>query len=235
MRPQQQTRQGNRTGAYLQPQQTAEMIQGTEEFGPTSRGDAQSIAAVRIRYSRDREPVGTMPPTDKAIAVALLDKLGARMAFERAGTRLYDALISKLDAFGTFPDGPSREDLVNIREEEHHHVVLVKQMIEKLGGDPTVVTPCANLQLTASRGLVDVLTDPRTDLLECLETILIAELADGESWLDLVAVAKDLGKELVPQIEAAQKTEAEHLTKLRAWLSAARTQMTKMSNPSQRR
>jgi hypothetical protein len=44
----------------------------------------------------------------------LLDKLGERLAFERSGTRLYEALVSKHDAFGSFSGGPSREDLEHV-------------------------------------------------------------------------------------------------------------------------
>jgi hypothetical protein len=44
----------------------------------------------------------------------LIDRLGARLAFERSGVRLYEALLSKLDASGIFDGGPSREDIERI-------------------------------------------------------------------------------------------------------------------------
>ena len=42
------------------------------------------------------------PPTQ------FLDKLGERLAFERTGVRLYEALISKHEALGSFAGGPDR-------------------------------------------------------------------------------------------------------------------------------
>ena len=166
--------------------------------------------------------MGTMPAESSVTAeqLPLLDKLGARLQFERMGTRLYDALISKLDAYGTFPGGPSREDLVQIRDEEHAHMQLVQALILRIGGDPTVVTPCANLQALASRGIGDVLMDPRTTLLECLDAILVAEMTDHESWELLVTLAAGFATELEGELSEAEQTEAEHLVKVRAWVAA---------------
>src|SRR5688572_291999 len=92
----------NHTGVLLDPTNAREMVRGTTEFGPTSSGGPDLIAENRIRVARKSAPVATMPPSPN-IAVErlpLLDKLGARLAFERMGTRLYEALISKLDAYG---------------------------------------------------------------------------------------------------------------------------------------
>jgi demethoxyubiquinone hydroxylase (CLK1/Coq7/Cat5 family) len=152
----------------------------------------------------------------------VLDKLGARLQFERTGTRLYDALISKLDAYGGFDGGPSRQQLIEIRDQEHGHALLAQELIRSLGGDPTMVTPCASLQATASRGIVDVLVDPRTSLIDCLETILVAELADQDSWAALARSAESLGDAaLTAKITQAQQTELQHLKKVRGWLEAA--------------
>jgi hypothetical protein len=97
---------------------------------------------------------------------------------------------------------------------------LVQALILQLGGDPTVVTPCANLQAVASRGIGDVLLDPRTTLLECLDAILVAELTDHESWEVLATLAGTIAGELEAELRAAEQTEAEHLAKVRAWLAA---------------
>ena len=67
-----------------------------------------------------------------------------------------------------------------------------------------------------------MLTDPRTTLLQSLEAILIAELADNACWEALVELAQQAGEdELVPQFESACATEQEHLTNVRTWLAAA--------------
>jgi hypothetical protein len=129
-------------------------------------------------------------------------------------------LISKLDAYGTFSGGPSRGDLTHIRNEEHEHMQLAQLLIVRIGGDPTVVTPCANLQAVASRGVGDVLMDPRTTLLECLDSILVAELTDHESWEALAGLAASVAPDLEAELREAEQTEAEHLQKVRAWIAA---------------
>jgi hypothetical protein len=118
--------------------------------------------------------------------IFFLDKLGERLAFERAGTRLYDALLSKYDAYGSFTAGPSRDDLEHVREEEYRHCTLLQAAIAQLGGDPTTVTPSANLQATAAHGVQQVVVDPRTTLLQSLEAALIAELTDNACWKALI-------------------------------------------------
>lgn len=225
MKPTNVTRPGdNHTGIALHPEMAKEMIQGTVEFGPTSSGGPDLIAENRVRVAKQSQPVATMPPKTEVPAerLPLLDKLGARLAFERMGVRLYDALISKHDAYGSFSGGPSRDDLVHIRDEEHRHMQLAEQLITQLGGDPTVVTPCANLQAVASKGIGDILVDPRANFVESLEAILIAELADRESWEMLATSAVLSGqKQLEPKLREVERTEAEHLTKVRGWLAAA--------------
>jgi hypothetical protein len=154
-----------------------------EEFPPTSQGNIQDIAKVGIVYAQLAEPLGSVPlllPSFKGtIETAIqamkggnptlcLDKLGERLAFERSGTRLYEALLSKYDAFGSFTDGPSRDDLEHVRQEEYRHFTLLQAAIEQLGGDPTAVTPSANMQTTAAHGIKEVIVDPRTTLLQSL-------------------------------------------------------------------
>lgn len=225
------TRPGdNHTGINEHRELVDEMIEGTTEFGPTSRGGVEALATNRIRVARISEPAATMPPAKHVPLERLpvLDKLGARLQFERTGVRLYQALISKLDAFGTFRGGPNRGDLEHIRDEEHRHLVLAQNLIVRLGGDPTVVTPCANLQATASVGVLQVVSDPRTTLIECLDAIIVAELTDRESWELLARSVAPLGdKQVEQQIREAERVESEHLAKVRSWLVAASALMMK--------
>lgn len=225
MRVQPSLRPGdNRTGIASARDRRA-MLDIPPEHDPTSRGSADQIAAVRERYTRESGPIGTMPrdPHVSRDLLLLLDLLGARLAFERTGVRLYEALVAKHDAFRGFTTGPERRDLVQLRDEEHAHVRLLDGIIAELGGDPTAVTPCANRELVASRGIADVLLDPRTSLLDGLEAIAIAELADHEQWVGLVELARDQRRDdLVRAFVAAQSTEDEHLSKIRSWVAAGR-------------
>ena len=98
--------------------------------------------------------------------------------------------MSKHDAFGSFSGGPSRDDLEQIRQEEYGHFMLLQSTIEQLGGDPTAVTPSADLHATVAHGITQVIVDPRTTLLQSLEAILIAELADNACWEALMELAQ---------------------------------------------
>jgi rubrerythrin len=225
----------NRTGMAAAPQRREEMLVGMEEFPPSSQGSAEDLAQVRVAYAQAAEPLGSVPlPADvkgqgtsaakaaKGEGLQLfMDKLGERLAFERTGTRLYEALVSKHEAFGSFPGGPSRDDLEHILQEEFRHFKLLQSTIEQLGGDPTAVTPAANLHATAAHGITMVIVDPRTTLLQSLDAILIAELADHACWEALVALAQEADEDaLIEPFEQAHATEQEHLQKVQAWLAA---------------
>jgi hypothetical protein len=218
------TRTGGRnvTGIATAPELARLMTVATREFPPSSKGDASGIAEVRAAYARRAEPIGSMPVgTGGPAATLLLDKLGERLAFENAGTRLYEAIISKHDAGCTFRGAPSRAELTHIRDEEHEHFLMVANAIRGLGGDPTMMTPSANVQAIASKGLPAVVTDARTDLLQCLEAVLTAELVDNDCWSALIELAEAAGQDrLATRFREALEHEREHLENVRAWVAA---------------
>jgi hypothetical protein len=131
----------NRTGFLATAARGEEMVKATREFLPSSPGTADAIADVRIGCAQEGEPLGEMAPPagviDKAKSMVsaatggqptlLLDKLGARLAFEHAGARLYEALISKHEAFA---GGPEAQDLLHILQEEYEHADLLRQAIK---------------------------------------------------------------------------------------------------------
>jgi len=227
------SRRSNRTGLSTAPVLARELIQATRSTPPSSNGTAEAIALVRVAYSKNVEPLGSIPlpndeaPSRKAAAVppVFLDKLGERLAFERSGVRLYDALISKFDAFGTWKHGPSRADLEKIHADELEHFAMLRRTMAKLGADPTAVTPSADLHGVASKGLLAVLADPRTTLRECLEAILMAELVDNDCWENLSDLAVAIGEtDLARSFREALTEERDHLRRVRSWLGAALSQ-----------
>lgn len=225
----------NRTGVASSEGRAKAMQKDMERYAPTSRGNPFAADAVRVAYAQEGHTVGSVPPpkslmgkAKKALEAAsgdqptlLMDKLGERLAFERTGTRLYQALVSKHEAFGSFDGGPTRGDLVRILNEEHRHFSMLTELIEAEGGDPTAMTPSANLAGTAASGVLKVITDPRTTLLQSLEAIIVAELTDREGWSALVGLAQEAGKqELAERFVAAERTEQRHVKQVRSWLAA---------------
>jgi rubrerythrin len=66
-----------------------------------------------------------------------------------------------------------------------------------------------------------VIVDPRTTLLQSLEAILVAALADSTCWETLVELAQEAGEDdLVKPFKQAYATEQEHLHKVCAWVAA---------------
>lgn len=229
MRIQPSLRQGaNRTGLSRAHDRTRrDMVDPPRELAPArwAAEGAEEIGRVRVRYARAGLPIGTLPtsPRSRRELLQLFDLMGARLQLERTATRLYDALLSKYDAFGSFDGGPRRGDLDRIRDEELAHVHMLEHAILELGADPTVVTPSADRQWIVGRGVAEVITDPRTGLLDGIEALVVAELADHEEWISLVDVARDLERDgLVHAFQSAQLTEEEHLSKVRRWVAAGR-------------
>ena len=164
---------------------------------------------VRIAYAKEAEPPGERAAArwhdkesedraesrDGSTANALDGQTGRTPGVRASGTRLYEALVSKHDAFGSFAGGPSKGDLEAILQEEYSHFTMLSSTIEQLGGDPTVVTPSADLHATASHGIVQVIVIRGRPCLQSLEAILIAELADNACWEALIALAEQAGED----------------------------------------
>jgi hypothetical protein len=155
-----------------------------------------------------------------------LDKLGERLAFERTGVRLYEALIVKCYAAASNPDAGGvtvdAESLESIREDEETHFRLLTDAIRVLGGDPTAMTPCADIAGVNATGWLQVITDPRTTVAQALNTMLSVELTDNAGWELLIELASQTGhKDMAQGFAVAQSAEARHLEQVRTWLRSA--------------
>lgn len=215
----------NRTGIGLAPEMALDLIRAAQKAAPSSQGDARVLAEYRGPYIQARESMGSrpeplVPGPAGASGALLLDKLGERLAFERQGVRLYEGLIGKVKLLGKAAGGPTLGDLEHILSEEMSHFRFLQDAVVEAGGDPTVLTPCANIAAILSQGVVQVVTDPRSTLVQCLEAMLVAELADNDGWalLEQVAQASDAA-DLLERIEEAEAHEGEHLERVRGWLS----------------
>jgi rubrerythrin len=224
----------NRTGMATAPRQGKDML--TQPVAATAgvAPDGQGVAEIREAYAKESEVFGTVPPPASLKNVAataletlkghkatvLLDRLGQRLAFERTGVRLYQAIIAKVEAHGETEGGPPLAELRQICDEELAHFVMVQDAIERLGADPTAMTPAADADAMASAGLIQVATDPRIDVDHSLCAILTAELVDHDGWETLIDLCEALGRdELVADFRRALADEANHLLLVRKWVS----------------
>jgi hypothetical protein len=244
----------NMTGASLAPAALAAMTEATDDLSPFEEVDTSEMEAQKLAYIEESDAVGSVPvpTTIKGVAKSgisrikgkhpgvFLDKLGERLAYERSGVRLYEALILKFEAAQeltngealppvalTTEDGDVREPepagqlLHRIRDEELEHFQLLKESIVAMGGDPTSQTPCADVMAVASSGFMQVLNDPRTTLAQCLNAMLAVELADNAGWELLASLADDMGEaDLAGRFLGALAQEQEHLLIVKQWLTA---------------
>jgi rubrerythrin len=222
----------NRTGMDMSPVGRRRMQEVTEMTQPSSQGDESGIVELRASYIAEADAVGTVPPPGTLKGAvkggaqilggkrpqAFLDKLGERLAFERAGTRLYEALIGKCEAPHEGPEVADIEQLRHFCREEAEHFALVKECIETMGADPTAQTPCADLAGVMGLGLMQVVTDPKTTIAQSLHAILVAELTDNAAWEELILLAREMGQDgMAQKFEEAAGHEAEHLETIKRW------------------
>jgi hypothetical protein len=226
----------NRTGVQMSPIDTAAM-QGSDNAPIRGApGDERALLDAREALIMDAGALGSIPITGSVAGAVnmgmhmlkgdrpqiLLDKLGERLAFERTGTRLYDALLAKCDVMQGGPVGMTRDHVAAIRRDEARHFLLLKDAIESLGGDPPAQTPSADVTGVESLGFVQVLNDPRTSLAQSLHALLTAELADRAGWETLIALAGEAGQDdLVAGFTLALEDEHRHLVLVQGWYHEA--------------
>lgn len=226
----------NRTGIMLNPGLSAELLQSAKETVPSSDGDdGDELRLERAEYVEEALPIGSCPsvvdgidarqdeqpsPADHRMAV-LLDKLGERLAFERQGTRLYEAFIQKVETLSSADgNGPEIDNLRHICAEELEHFKLLQETIVELGGDATVQSPSADVAGVLSHGALQIVSDPRTTVAQGLQALLTAELVDNDGWEMLQKLAEQLGHaDLAAECGSALEEEREHLESVRTWAS----------------
>lgn len=226
----------NRTGIATSPIDSKRTIEAAEQTSLVGLHDGLALERERVLWARDADPVGTVPPpgTIKGVAktavemlrghkpAVFIDRLGERLAFERTGTRLYEALLAKLEAAHVHEGGPTRAEIEKIHDDERRHVLLVRDAMQQLGADPTAMTPGADVVGVAGQGWVQALGDPRVTLTQCLDVMLIAERGDVDGWELLIELADAIGLEdLAAQFRSAHVVELDHATRIRTWLATA--------------
>ncbi len=220
----------NRTPTQLHSVMTQSMVEGYDEFPAHAEEISVDAFTMRKNYIENAEELGSVPlPSTFRGAVStgmqavrgnspsvLIDKLGERMAFERSGVRLYDALITKCQSAEPALDTAVLEQF---RNDEAEHFALVRDCIKTIGGDPTAQTPCADSAGMAAMGLMQVMNDPRSSIPQCVEVILMAELTDLAGWELLIELVDEANlNEYIGRFQKAKLTEDDHMRTIKKWL-----------------
>lgn len=228
----------NKTGIDTSPEDSKKMLEASNDhLMPDIAGSegGTKVKSFSKFYLENAEPLGSvpMPATLKGMAKSTMkmvtghhpqvfvNKLGERLAYERAGVRMYEKLIVKCRHAAeqelTEISVPI-DKLEHFKSEEQEHFEILKHCLEKLGCDPTAMTPDADASAVASEGLMKVIVDPRTSVSQTLQAILALELTDNAAWDLLVKLAKDMGMDdMAKKFEHALKQEDDHLKHVQQW------------------
>ena len=225
----------NRTGLDMAPLSKDTLVEFARQEAGRAPTETQAWAELHKTYGLEADRVGTVPPPARMKGMAtsvlqalkgnkphlLIDKLGERLAYERTGVRLYEALLMKVQT-ATAGVNLDIEEVARIRDDELAHFRLVGSYLVEMGADPTAMTPCADVVGVAGMGHLQVLTDPRTTIAQALLSILAIELTDNASWELLIELVQETGhKDMAQAFEAALHTEQLHLQTVRGWLRQA--------------
>lgn len=222
----------NLTGAQMSPKDTERMLDAVKHFPPDIPGNASQLMIARSEVTENAARVGSVPIPGSAKGMlkstfekmmgknpeVLINKLGERLAYERTGVRLYEATLAKVQG-AEKPDAGLVKTLQDIRNDEEEHFQLLVSALEKLGADPTAMTPDADVSGVIALGVMQVLTDPRTDIPQSLNALLTVELADNAAWELLIELSEQAHqKELAANFKKALAQEERHLATIKGLL-----------------
>jgi rubrerythrin len=154
----------------------------------------------------------------------LLDKLSEFLMVEQGGLELYRVAAARAS------DPALKERYVAFGEETARHRAVLVRLIERLGGDPSYVSPTARLAQVKAAGLLetalqaDGLSAQEIELND-LENLLLAETKDHADWHLLERLAAQAAD---PALKAAlEEVVGEVEAEEDAHLSWAREELTR--------
>ncbi len=185
-------------------------------------GGAQFVAgaalATRFGAQLDEYPAAVSESSEEREVVRydrarLLDLLTARLTAGRTGSRLYDAIVSKLRAEPASDALPLVSTLETYAGEERDNEQWLEEQIHALGGDVHELTDMAELETRESSGIEDVVVASSVrDPLHLLHALHAAELSDAAGWRLLVHVADEVGdREMKHDAERRYEDKQAHL------------------------
>jgi bacterioferritin (cytochrome b1) len=142
----------------------------------------------------------------------VIDILTERLEYERAGVRLYDSIIVKMQASGDPQIAKMLDQMMEHRDQEKEHEEWLEAKIRALGGDAHTKTEMAMLVARESKGIEEVIHDGDPDIAHLFHALLAAELVDNAGWDLLTKLADEAGdRELKKEFKKRLHEEEEHL------------------------
>jgi bacterioferritin (cytochrome b1) len=144
-----------------------------------------------------------------------IDLLSERLAFERAGVRLYDRILEVIETSGDSNVKRMLDELHEHRNEEKEHEEWLEAQIRSLGGDAHAQTEMSELVTRESKGIEEVVMSD-AKLPHLFHALLAAELVDNAGWDLLVEVADEAGDHQAKrELKKRLHEEEDHLLLIR--------------------
>jgi bacterioferritin (cytochrome b1) len=124
--------------------------------------------------------------------VKVIDVLSERLAFERAGVKLYDRVLEVMRAAASEDVSRMIPEMQKHRDEEKEHEEWLEARIRDLGGDAHSDTERSKLVTRESKGIEEVVMSD-AELPHLLHALLAAELVDNAGWDLLAQLADEAG------------------------------------------
>jgi rubrerythrin len=157
--------------------------------GAASGAEAEGRRCCKVRPATT--PRWTMQKLIDTNRDKVLDLLTARVSFERFAVKLYDRVISRVEATGDGDFMRMMDELRKHRNEEKEHEEWLEQQIRRFGGDAHGTTEMSTLEGTESEGIERIILDGDPRLSHAMHALLVAELADNAGWDLLVKLAAE--------------------------------------------
>jgi bacterioferritin (cytochrome b1) len=145
----------------------------------------------------------------------VIDVLSERLAFERAGVKLYDRILAVMHA--TQDEDVTRmiPEMQKHRDEEKEHEEWLEARIRDLGGDAHSETDRSRLVTRESKGIEEVVMSDAS-LPHLLHALLAAELVDNAGWDLLAELAAEAGDHAAKrELKKRLHEEEDHLLLVR--------------------
>jgi bacterioferritin (cytochrome b1) len=141
----------------------------------------------------------------------VIDVLNERLTFERAGVKLYDAILANMHKNPSPEVARMLPSMKEHRDHEKEHEEWLEEQIRKLGGDAHGKTEMSELVKAESAGVEQVVCGDK-DLAHQMHALLTAELVDNAGWELLLELADDAGDdEARREFRKRLHEEEEHL------------------------
>mgnify|MGYP005814240029 CR=1 FL=1 len=122
----------------------------------------------------------------------VIDVLTERLAFERAGVKLYDRILAVMRGMADENVARMIPEMEGHRNEEKEHEEWLEEQIRAMGGSAHAETDLSRLVTRESKGIEEVVMSD-AELPHLLHALLAAELVDNAGWDLLAHIAGEAG------------------------------------------